>query len=172
VHFYGHADYSKSWVPRDGTCVLHRGGMYQSWVDHFVHMHIFHEEPNYTISMLYEGGSKITQLPNPALALYSCHQLTLQLARMGNARHSYSGPPHNRQCPHIEAAQQDTTTPQDPPQMPQWDTGYGSGYSEYQEGSRGAVVPTTLTVLLGLAMEKGPPALHGTPIGITPLEVY
>jgi hypothetical protein len=46
-------------------------------LDHFVHAHILCEEPDYTISMLYEGGSKALQLPNPALAVYSYRQLTL-----------------------------------------------------------------------------------------------
>jgi hypothetical protein len=34
-------------------------------LDHFVYVHILHEEPNYSISMLY--GRKAIQLPNPAL---------------------------------------------------------------------------------------------------------
>jgi hypothetical protein len=34
-------------------------------IDHFVYVHILHEEPNYSISMLY--GRKAIQLPNPAL---------------------------------------------------------------------------------------------------------
>jgi hypothetical protein len=46
-------------------------------VDHFVHLHTLCEEPNYSISMLYEVGGKAIQLPNPVLALYSCQQLTL-----------------------------------------------------------------------------------------------
>jgi hypothetical protein len=62
-------------------------------LDHFVHAHILCEEPDYTISMLYEGGNKAHRLPNLTLALYSCCQLTLQLAWMGDERHSYSGPP-------------------------------------------------------------------------------
>jgi hypothetical protein len=47
---------------------------------HFVHTHILREEPNSSISMLYERASKVIQLPNPTLPLYSCKQLTLQLA--------------------------------------------------------------------------------------------
>jgi hypothetical protein len=39
---------------------------------HFVQANISHKEPDHSISMLYEGGSKAIQLPNPALALYSC----------------------------------------------------------------------------------------------------
>jgi hypothetical protein len=34
-------------------------------LDHFVHAHILHEEPDYSVSMLY--GRKAIQLPNPAL---------------------------------------------------------------------------------------------------------
>jgi hypothetical protein len=33
----------------------------------------------------------------------------------------------------MEAAQQTTTTPQAHPQEPQWDTGYGGGYSGHHE---------------------------------------
>jgi hypothetical protein len=43
-------------------------------LDHFVHVHILREEPDYSISMLY--GHKAIQLPNPALRLYSCESLT------------------------------------------------------------------------------------------------
>jgi hypothetical protein len=39
-------------------------------LDHFVHAHILHEEPDYSVSMLY--GRKVIQLPNPSLRLYSC----------------------------------------------------------------------------------------------------
>jgi hypothetical protein len=34
-------------------------------LDHFIHMHILREEPNYSVSMLY--GRKVIRLPNPAL---------------------------------------------------------------------------------------------------------
>jgi hypothetical protein len=43
--------------------------------DHFVHMHILHEEPNHSLFMLY--GHKAIRLPNPVLRLYSCESLTL-----------------------------------------------------------------------------------------------
>jgi hypothetical protein len=46
---------------------------------HFGHTHIWHKEPDYTISMLYAGGSNTLRLPNLTLVLFSCHQLTLQL---------------------------------------------------------------------------------------------
>jgi hypothetical protein len=44
-------------------------------LDHFVHTQILHEEPDYSVSMLY--GRKAIQLPNPALRLYSCESHTL-----------------------------------------------------------------------------------------------
>jgi hypothetical protein len=44
-------------------------------LDHFVHVHIWCEEPDYFVSMLY--GGKVIQLPNPTLRLYSCESLTL-----------------------------------------------------------------------------------------------
>jgi hypothetical protein len=44
-------------------------------LDHFVHAHISHEEPGYSVSMMY--GRKEIRLPNPALRLYSCESLTL-----------------------------------------------------------------------------------------------
>jgi hypothetical protein len=61
-------------------------------LDHFVHMHILCEEPDYSISMLYDH--KVIRLPNPAIRLYSCESLTLQFDGMGDARHSFTGPPH------------------------------------------------------------------------------
>jgi hypothetical protein len=45
-------------------------------LDHFVHVHILCEEPDYSVCMLY--GRKAIRLPNPALRLYSCESLTLQ----------------------------------------------------------------------------------------------
>jgi hypothetical protein len=44
-------------------------------LDHFVHAHILHEEPDYSVSMLY--GHKAIQLTNPTLRLYSLESLTL-----------------------------------------------------------------------------------------------
>jgi hypothetical protein len=60
-------------------------------LDHFVHAHILHEEPDYFVFMLY--GRKAIRLPNPTLRLYSCESLTLQFDQMGEARHSFTGPP-------------------------------------------------------------------------------
>jgi hypothetical protein len=59
----------------------------------------------------------------------------------------------------MEAAQQTTTTTQAHPQEPQWDTGYGGGYSGHHEGGRyypshdylepkPLPLPGTLTVML------------------------
>jgi hypothetical protein len=45
--------------------------------DHFVHAHILCEEMDYSISVLYAGGSKALRLHDLTLALYSCHQLPL-----------------------------------------------------------------------------------------------
>jgi hypothetical protein len=65
-------------------------------LDHFVHVHILCEEPDYTISILYARGSKALMLPDLTFALYSCHQLTLQLTWMGDVCHSYFVPPRTR----------------------------------------------------------------------------
>jgi hypothetical protein len=63
-------------------------------VDHFVHVHILHEEPDHYLSMLY--GRKVIRLPNLSLQLYSCESLTLQFDRIGEACHSFTGPPCTR----------------------------------------------------------------------------
>jgi hypothetical protein len=60
-------------------------------LDHFVHTHILHEEPDHSLSMLY--GRKAIRLPNVGLRLYSCKNLTLQFDQMGEACHSFIGPP-------------------------------------------------------------------------------
>jgi hypothetical protein len=60
-------------------------------LDHFVHAHILREEPDYSVSMLY--GHKAIWLPNSALRLYSYESLTLQFNWMGEACHSFTGPP-------------------------------------------------------------------------------
>jgi hypothetical protein len=72
-------------------------------LDHFVHAHILREEPDYSISKLY--GRKVIRLPNSALQLYSCESLTLQFDQMGEARHSFIGPPHTRGRARMEAVQ-------------------------------------------------------------------
>jgi hypothetical protein len=82
-------------------------------LDHFVHTHILHEEPDHSLSMLY--GHKAIRLPNPGLRLYSCESLTLQFDWMGGVCHSFIGPPRTRRRARMEA-QQATTTPQAHPQ--------------------------------------------------------
>jgi hypothetical protein len=82
-------------------------------LDHFVHTHILHEEPDHSLSMLY--GHKAIRLPNPGLRLYSCESLTLQFDWMGGVRHSFIGPPRTRGRARMEA-QQAMTTPQAHPQ--------------------------------------------------------
>jgi hypothetical protein len=101
-------------------------------LDHFVHVHILREEPDHSLSLLY--GCKAIWLPNLGLRMYSCESLTLQFGRMGEAHHSFIGPPRTHGRAHMEAAQQTMTTPQAHTQEPQWDTGYGGGYSGYHEG--------------------------------------
>jgi hypothetical protein len=44
-------------------------------LDHFVHAHILHEEPDHSLSMLY--GHKAIRLPNSGLRMCSCKSLTL-----------------------------------------------------------------------------------------------
>jgi hypothetical protein len=63
-------------------------------LDNFVHTHILREEPNYFVSMLY--GRKAIRLPNSALQLYFCESLTLQLDRIGEAHHNFTGLPRSR----------------------------------------------------------------------------
>jgi hypothetical protein len=53
---------------------------------------------------------------------------------MGEACHSFTGPPRTHGRAHMEVAQQTMTTPHAHPQEPQWDTGNGGGYSGYHEG--------------------------------------
>jgi hypothetical protein len=95
-------------------------------------MHILREEPNHSLSMVY--GRKVIRLPNPGLQLYSCESLTLQFDQVGEVRHSFVGPPHTHGRSRREAAQLTTTTSHAHHQDPQWDTGYGGGYSGYHEG--------------------------------------
>jgi hypothetical protein len=54
---------------------------------------------------------------------------------MGEAHHSFTGPPCTHGQARMEAAQQTMTTLQAHPQEAQWDTGYGSVYSGHYEGS-------------------------------------
>jgi hypothetical protein len=68
----------------------------------FVHTHILREEPDHSLSMLY--GRKVIWLPNSGLRLYSCESLTLHFDQMGEARHSFTGPPHTHGQARMEAA--------------------------------------------------------------------
>jgi hypothetical protein len=53
---------------------------------------------------------------------------------MGEARHSFAGPPRTHEQARMEASQQTTMILQTHPQEPQWDTWYGVGYSGHHEG--------------------------------------
>jgi hypothetical protein len=64
------------------------GGVPIPGLDHFVHMHILHEEPDHSLFILY--GRKVIRLPNLGLRFYSCESLTLQFDWMGEARHSFT----------------------------------------------------------------------------------
>jgi hypothetical protein len=78
--------------PKMANMVYIKGDVPVLGLDHFVHTHILHEEPDHCISMLYHR--KAIRLPNPALALYSYESLTLQFDRMGVARHIFTGQLH------------------------------------------------------------------------------
>jgi hypothetical protein len=65
-------------------------------LSHFVHDHVLREEPDHSISMLYEGGNKVLRLPNQAYLLHSCDQLIIQLNTLENVHRSISGPPRTR----------------------------------------------------------------------------
>jgi hypothetical protein len=54
---------------------------------------------------------------------------------MGEAHHSFTGPPRTHGRAHMGVAQQTMTTPQAHPKKPQWDIGYEGGYSGYEGGS-------------------------------------
>jgi hypothetical protein len=68
----------------------------------------------------------------------------------------------------MEAAQQTTTTSQAHPQEPQWDTGYGGGYSHYNEG--GSYYPSQGYPEPSLRAETSASARY--PDWYTPLEQY
>jgi hypothetical protein len=42
------------------------GGVPILGLSHFVNTHVLREEPDHSISMLYEGGNKVLRLPNQA----------------------------------------------------------------------------------------------------------
>jgi hypothetical protein len=101
-------------------------------IDHFVHAHILHEEPDHSISMLYHR--KAIWLPNLALCVIFLWKSYTTVWSDGEAHHSFTGPPCTHGWDRREAAQHNTTTAQSHSQEPQWDTGYESGYSGYCEG--------------------------------------
>jgi hypothetical protein len=72
-------------------------------LSHFVHAHVLCEVPDHSISMFYEGGNKVLQLPNQAYLLSSYDQLIVQLNTLDNACHSISGPPRTYKCARWEA---------------------------------------------------------------------
>jgi hypothetical protein len=80
--------------PKMANLAYIEGGVPDLGLDHFVHVHILHEEPGQSLSMLY--GRKAIRLPNPSLQLHSCESLTLQFDRMEEVRHSFVGPPRTR----------------------------------------------------------------------------
>jgi hypothetical protein len=118
--------------PEMANLAYNEGDVHIPGLDHFVHAHILHEEPDHSLSILY--GHKAIWLPNPGLQLYSYENLTLQFDRMEEVCQTFTGPPHTRGQAHLEAAQQTMTTPQAHPQEPQWDTWYGGGYLGHHEG--------------------------------------
>jgi hypothetical protein len=88
-----------SWIamnlgcPEMANLAYIEGGVPILGLDQFVHMYILREEPDHSLSMLF--GRKARQLPNSGLRLYSCESLTLQFHWMGEAHHSFTGPPHS-----------------------------------------------------------------------------
>jgi hypothetical protein len=61
------------------------------FIDHFVHAHIWQEESDHSLSMLY--GCEAIRLPNLGLRLYSCESLTPWFDQMEEESHSFRGPP-------------------------------------------------------------------------------
>jgi hypothetical protein len=157
MHLVGHPYCSKYWVPRDAQRGLYRGGVPILGLSHFVHAHVLREELDHSISLLYEGGNKVLQLPNQAYLLHSCDQLIVWLNTLENMCRSISGPPRNRRRARQEAVGQT-------PSRPQWDTGTRVAF----RGISRVVVHTILIVPLGQAMELEPPPLPSSPIGTTP----
>jgi hypothetical protein len=80
--------------PEVANLVYIEGDVTVLGLDHFVHTHILREEPDHSLTMLY--SRKAIRLPNPVLRLYSCESLTLQFDWMGEACHSFTGPPRTR----------------------------------------------------------------------------
>jgi hypothetical protein len=94
VYLYGHSDCHESWVSRMANLAYNEGDAPDFALDHFVHVHILHKEPDHSLSILY--GRKAIWLPNPGFRLYSYKSLTLQFDQMREACHSFAGPPRTR----------------------------------------------------------------------------
>jgi hypothetical protein len=116
VYLHGHSDAMNLGCPEMANLAYLEGNVPDLSLDHFVHMHILHEEPDHSLSMLY--GCKTIHLSNPGLRLYSCESLTLQFDQMGEAHHNFTGPPHTHRQARMEVAQQTMTTLQAHPQEP------------------------------------------------------
>jgi hypothetical protein len=87
---------------------------------------------------------------------------------MGEAHHSFTGPPRTHGRARMEAAQQATTTPQAHPQEPQWDTGYGGGYLGHHGGT--SYYPSQ--GYLKYSLQAGTSASARYPDWYAPLERY
>jgi hypothetical protein len=124
--------------------------------DHFVHMHILREEPDYSVSILY--GRKVIRLPNPALQLYSCESLTLWFDQMGEARHSFTGPPHT----HGELVWRQHSRPRLHRMLTLKSPSGTLGMGVATRVTMRVLVTTPLTVTPSLASEPEPPPLPGT----------
>jgi hypothetical protein len=92
VYLHGHSDFFINLgCPKMANLANIEGDVPDLGLDHFVHAHILREEPNHSLSLLH--GRKVIRLPNPGHRLYSCKSLTLQFDWMGEACHSFAGPP-------------------------------------------------------------------------------
>jgi hypothetical protein len=89
--------------PKMANLAYIEGGVPIIGLDHFVRVHILREKPNHYVSML--CGRKVIWLPNPSLRLYSCESLTLLFDWIGEAHHSFTGPPRTHRRARMEAAQ-------------------------------------------------------------------
>jgi hypothetical protein len=119
------------------------GGVPIIGLSHFVHAHVLCEEPNHSISMLYEGRNKVLLL----------HWTMRIIASQDH--HMLAGVPGGKQ--------QNTL-----PLTPSGTLGTGVAFW----GIRKVVVHTIITVPLGQATESEHPPLPSSPTGTNPREVY
>jgi hypothetical protein len=122
-----------------------------------MHAHVLCEGSDHSISMLYEGGNKVLQLPNQAYLMCSCDQLIVQLNTLENVHRSISGTP--RTCGHARPKVVGQT-----PSQPSGTLGTRVAFW----GIKRVVVHTIFTVPLGQAMELGPPPLPSSLTSTTP----